>query len=182
MARRGRDGSGEGESGMGEEERSSIERWRPEDYMVEMDRMFRDFQRQMRESFSPVSDFIGTMPRPKWLEAPDVRRPYTDLVDTGNEYKVVTEVPGIPKDKLDITVTPDGISIKGEAKSDIQEDEKKVGFVRRERSYTKVQRNISFPEEVLSDKAEATLNNGLVEITVPKKAPTEGKSHKVKVQ
>jgi HSP20 family protein len=164
--------------------RGSISRWSPQDYMVEMDRMFRDFQRQMQDTFSPVTDLLGEMPRPRWsLEAPDVKRPFTDLVDNGNEYKVVAEVPGIPKDKLDITVSPNGVAIKGEAKTDIQEEEKKGGgFVRRERRYTRVQRNIAFPEEVVSDKAEAKLNNGLVEITVPKKIPTEGKTHKVEVK
>lgn len=166
-----------------EERRGAISRWRPEDYMMEMDRMFRDFTRQMQDRFSSFPDFVGSLSRPGWwFEAPDVRRPYADVVDTGNEYKVVVEVPGVPKDKLDVTVTPEGVTIKGEAQSDIREEEKKGGFVRRERSYTKVQRSVSFPEEVDSDRAEAKLNNGLVEITVPKKTPTGPKARKVEVQ
>ena len=104
-----------------------------------------------------------------------------DLVDAGKEYHVCAEVPGIPKEKIDVTITKDNIEISGKAEVERKEEEK--GFVVQERGYSEIYRQMSFPEEVLPDKAEATLNKGLLEIKIPKKTPTlEVKKHKVEIK
>lgn len=95
------------------------------------------------------------------------------------QHRVCVEVPGIPKENLSIDVTPRGIEIKGEAKTEIEEE--KEGFIRRERGYSKVHRSLTFPDEVLADKAEATLKNGVLEVRGPKKSLTEVKKHKVEI-
>ena len=117
------------------------------------------------------------MPR---ITLPEVRAPFCDLVDTGKEYKLCAEMPGIPKEKIDISIDKDSIEISAEARTEI-EDEKK-GYVSRERSYSSFFRSMSFPEEVLPNKAEATYDNGVLEIKVPKKTPTGAKKHKVKIK
>jgi len=90
-------------------------------------------------------------------------------------------MPGIPKDKLDITITEDGIEISGKAETERKEEEK--GYVVRERGYSEVYKRMAFPEEVIPDKAEAALKNGLLEIKVPKKTPTPSvKKHKVEIK
>lgn len=124
---------------------------------------------------------IGPWIRP-WspFQLPDVREPSTDLVDAGKEYRVHAEIPGISKENLNITVAARGIEIEGEAKTDIEEENE--GFVRRERSYSKVHRSLPVPEEVIPEKAEATLKDGLPEVRIPKKTPTEVKKHKVEVK
>jgi HSP20 family protein len=152
--------------------------WRS-DFMREMDKMFEDFRRGFDYMLAPMR--TGWM-RPwfPWLETPDVKQPSTDLVDAGKEYRVCAEIPGIPKDKLNITVTAREIEIEGEAKTEIQEEE--GGFVSRERGYSKIQRSLAFPEEVIPDEAKATLQDGLLEVRIPKKMPTEVKKHKVEIQ
>ncbi len=151
--------------------------WYPTDYLQDMDRIFRDFSRGFGSMLAP----IGSWMRP-WspFELPEVREPSTDLVDAGNEYRVHAEIPGVPKENLNITVAARGIEIEGEAKTDIEEE--KAGFVRRERSYSMVHRSLPFPEEVIPEKAEATLKDGLLEIRIPKKTPTEVKKHKVEIK
>lgn len=67
-----------------------------------------------------------------------------------------------------------------EAKTGVEEE--KRGYVRRERTYSGFYRNILFPEEVVPEKTESIYQNGLLEIRVPKKTPTEAKKHKVKVK
>jgi len=158
--------------------------WRPADYLQERDRMFRDFSRgSLQELFGSMLGPIGTSWMRPWtplFELPEVREPSTDLVDAGKEYRVHAEIPGVPKENLNITVAARSIEIEGEAKTDIEEE--KVGFVRRERSYSKVHRTLAFPEEVIPDKAEATLKDGLLEVRIPKKTPTEIKKHKVEIK
>lgn len=114
------------------------------------------------------------------FELPETRRAFADLIDAGKEYHVRIEVPGIPKDKLNISVTPRGAKIEGEAESKIDED--KEGYVHKERKWSKVRRELSFPEEVIPDKAEAVVKDGVLELNIPKKNPIEVKSHKVQVK
>ena len=104
-----------------------------------------------------------------------------DLIDTGKEFQVHAEVPGIPKDKIDITVTKDSIEIS--AKTEVERKEEEKGFVVKERGYSEIYRKQSFPEEVLPEKAEATVKNGVLEIKIPKKSPTpEIKKHKLSIK
>jgi HSP20 family protein len=145
-----------------------------------MDRAFSDFENRFERSF--LRPFGGNWFVPAWntLKLPETRRAIADLIDAGNEYRVRVEVPGIPKEKLDISVTPTEIRIEGESLENI--DEKKEGFLRRERAFTKVRRELNFPEEVVAGKAEASVKDGILEVRVPKKTPTEAKTHKIQVK
>lgn len=109
--------------------------------------------------------------------ASGVRAPFCDLIDMGKEYKLRAEIPGIPKDKIDITVGKDGVEISAEAKT--ESDEEKKGYVSKERAYTSLYRHMAFPEEVVPEKAEATYLDGILELTVPKKTPIDVIKHKV---
>lgn len=153
-------------------------------YAREMDRMFSDFERRLASPFymRPFggANWLG----PHWwrslAESADTRRAFADLIDSGNEYRVRAEVPGIPKEKLNISVTPKEIKIEGEAETSI--DESKEGFVHRERRYTSIKKDLPFPEEVIPDKADATVKDGILEVRIPKKNPTEMKTHKIQVK
>jgi len=160
---------------------TAITPWRPEGYEDSMDRMFRDFESRFDRLLAPfpAGGWFGPGRR-RWLEMPDVRLPYADLIDSGKEYRVIAEVPGIPKDKLDITVTDREIKIEGEAQTDLHEE--KEGFVRQERGYARISRRLAFPEPVVSEKAEASLNNGVLEVKVPKKAPSTFTRRKIAVK
>ena len=154
--------------------------WTPDDYAREIDRAFADFERRFDRSW--VGPFVGSWRFPHWRGAgfQDTRRIYTDLIDAGTEYRVCAEVPGIPKEKLNVVLTPREISIDGEIETKV--DESKEGFVHRERGYSKVKSHIAFPEEVVPDKAEATVKEGILEVKIPKKTPAESKTHKVEVK
>lgn len=155
----------------GQKRETAITHWRPEEYQNNMDQMFRDLESRFDRLLAPfpAGGWFGPGRR-RWLETPDVRLPYADLIDSGREYRVMAEVPGIPKDKLNITVTDREIKIEGEAKTDLHEEEE--GFIRQERGYSRISRRLAFPEPVVAEKAEASLENGVLEVKVPKKAPT----------
>ena len=110
-----------------------------------------------------------------------VREATVDLVDEGNKFVVHAELPGVAKDKIDVALTKDGIEISAE--TDVQTEDKGKNFVVRERVYSQVYKQLSFPEEVIPEKAESTLRDGLLEVCIPKKtiAPAP-KKHKVTVK
>ena len=150
----------------------------PADIFQAFDEMWDEFRRGFLRPWRPWG-FAG---RPwELMERASIATPAADLVDLGNVYQVCAEVPGIPKDKLDITITKDSIEISGKAETERKEEEK--GYVVRERGYSKVFRRMVFPEEVVPEKAEATFKDGLLEISAPKKTPTpKAKEHKVKIK
>jgi len=141
----------------------------------DVDRWFDSFRRTFEDRFwgGPLARWTGS-------EAP-VREPLVDLIDKGSEYIVRAEVPGVSKEDVDLTVTPDGIEIRAQTKRSRQENEKDYYYS--ERTYQALQRVLGFPEEVKADLASATLKDGLLEVRVPKKQPTpESKPVKVPVE
>ena len=163
------------------EAKGEIAPWHPPEYMQEMDRWLGDFRRGLDDMFGSLESGWGWVrPRVPWPAMPDVRHARYDLIDGGNEFCVRAEVPGITKENLNVTVTGRGVEIHGEAKTDIQDE--KEGFVRRERGYSKIQRSLALPEEVIPEKAEATLKDGLLEIKVPKRTPTQVRKHRVEIK
>ena len=153
--------------------------WRPKDYLQDMDGLFRDSFGGFGSMLAPIAA-SWARPWSSLFELAEVREPTTDLVDAGREYRVRAEIPGIPKDNLNITVAASGIEIEGEAKKDIEEENE--GFVRRGRSYSRIHRSLEFPEDVIPDRAEATIKDGLLEIRIPKKTPTDVKKHKIQIK
>ena len=150
--------------------------WNPWDIMETMDRFFWDdpwtpFWRKQR--------WGGIIPRETWLDT-DTKITAIDMVDTGKKYKITAEMPGVNKKDIEVNITPNNISICGETKTESKE--KDEGWVRHERSYSTICRTMMFPEEVNPDKADATLKDGILEISVNKKTPTSGKGRNIPVK
>jgi HSP20 family molecular chaperone IbpA len=147
--------------------------------LATFDDLLDDFNRRFRESiisapwdWEPIEPYTAEFP---------AREAFADLRDAGDKFVVHAEVPGIPKDKIDITVTKDDVEISGEAGT--EKEEKKKGYVFRERGHSSFYKRIAFPEEVVPDKAQSTVKDGVLEVDVPKKTPTpEPKKHKVAVK
>jgi HSP20 family protein len=158
---------------------SSLALWNPYDVIEAMDRFFYEdpwAPMWMRRwgSLVPISRDMWPW---RWMDR-DTRETVMDMVDTGREYKIVAEMPGVSKEDIEVSLTPERISICGELKS--EEEDKDEGYVRRERSYSTFCRNMMFPDEVNPDKAEAMLKDGILEIRVAKKKPSKGKIVPVK--
>ncbi|MEM2899703.1 MAG: Hsp20/alpha crystallin family protein [Thermoplasmata archaeon] len=154
----------------------------PYEMMRDFDRLFDDFRRELDEMFWNPWKFPSKLSRMHDL-MPELRTPSVDIVDTGKEYKISAELPGVSKDEIEVNLTENGIEISSETKKESEEkkDEKDNKYLRRERTYSKFYRAFNFPEEVLPDKAEAKLENGILEIMVPKKEVKE-KKHKVQIK
>lgn len=131
-----------------------------------------------QESISRFFDSFPSFPRMDF----DVRSPLLDVKDEGNRLKITAELPGIKKEDLDIDVTENQLTLKG--KMDFKKEEKnlKKGYYFRERKASSYFRSIPLPAEVIPSKAKADFNNGILELTLPKKHKTQSKSFKVKVK
>ena len=134
-----------------------------------------DFRKNFIESIAFPFEWISVEP------VVPVREATVDLVDEGNKFVVHAEMPGVAKDKIDVALTKDGIEISAE--TDVETEDTGKNFVVRERIYSHIYKQLSFPEEVIPEQAESTFRDGLLEVSIPKKkiAPAP-KKHKVTVK
>lgn len=104
-------------------------------------------------------------------DGPIFRAARTDVSDNGTSYRLTVEIPGIPKDKLDIRIKGSNVEIKGEATTE-KEEKNGSAYVHRERSYAGFYRRLELPEPVVATEAKAKVENGLLELELPKEHPT----------
>jgi len=138
--------------------------------MRDMDRLFDDFRAEWENAFM----------YPRAVPGDIVRQPLVDLADTGKEFVVKAEMPGVSKEDLNIEVSENSIEISAESKEETKEEKK--GYIRRERRYASFFRSIPLPEDVLPDKADAQLKEGVLTVTLPKATVPEKKTKKLPVK
>ena len=143
--------------------------------LTTFDDLMDNFRRNFIESIAFPWEWVSLEP------GVPIREATVDLVDEGNKFVVHAEMPGVAKDKIDVALTKDGIEISAE--TDVEKEDKEKNFVVRERVYSHVYKQLSFPEEVIPEKAESTFRNGLLEVCIPKKTiALAPKKHKVAVK
>jgi HSP20 family protein len=100
-----------------------------------------------------------------------------DLWETRDAYHLRADLPGVKPDELEINATSDSISISGEVKgqSDVTED----GWLRQERRFGKFQRAFTLPIAIDPSKVEATFENGVLQLVLPKAENTKPRTIKV---
>ena len=103
----------------------------------------------------------------------------TDVVDTGDAYKLDAELPGFKKEDIKIDVENDVLTISVERK--LNEEEKKQNFVKRERFYGSYSRSFDV-SGINVDGIEATYENGILTLTMPKKAAEIPASRKLEIK
>jgi|Deesub1362A_J573_1020465.scaffolds.fasta_scaffold00098_27 HSP20 family protein len=139
----------------------------------EFDRLFKEFRRSVDELLRPFNVGIES--------ADSTRVPAMDIADVGDKYEVKVELPGIPKEDIDIKVTPYSLEISAEHSE--SKDEEGKNWIRRELSSRRYYRSIELPEELKTDDVEAELKEGILTITLPKLEPKpEYKAKKVKIK
>jgi len=99
------------------------------------------------------------------------RTPLVDMVDKGDRYLLSLEIPGIDKDKIQLNPTDDTIEISGEQSEEERGEDRTYNYIYNERSYKSFYRSIPIPEEILPSKITAKMNNGILQVDVPKKSP-----------
>ncbi len=189
MAKNKEDSEKEGKDKKGSEKLAVKGRsnWPQGDRIRSLEDEYEDFIRNIERALlwprSRIGNTLLNWPEFYWpkLDWAETRKPLVDIRDTGKELVIEAEMPGIPKENIDIQLTEDSIEICGEMKT--EEEEKEKGYFHKERRYTTCYRKVPLPSEVIPGKADATLENGILHITLPKKETSpKDKVHSVKIK
>ncbi|MBI3592713.1 MAG: Hsp20/alpha crystallin family protein [Nitrospirae bacterium] len=151
----------------------SILKWGP---LKELEEMRRDMDRLFDELFTP-----GQRRRRIWPGRTEggVVVPSIDMYDRKNEIVVKAELPGVNKEDIDLSITKDSLTLKGEIKR--EEEIKEEAYYISERSCGSFTRTITLPVEIDSEKAKASFKNGILELVLPKKEEAKPKEIKIEV-
>ena len=101
-----------------------------------------------------------------------------DLYETDDEVVVNASLPGVKAEDVEIAVTGDTLTIKGETRE--EHEEKKPNYYRQERRYGAFQRVLTLPVRVDADKADATFEQGVLNLRLPKVPEVRPKTIEVK--
>ena len=118
--------------------------------------------------------FRGFFMRPVRFEGQPEVQIKMDVSEDDKAYTVHAEIPGVKKDDIHVTIDGNQVAISAEVKN---EKEVKEGgkVLRSERYYGKVSRAFTLGQDVDEAAAQAKYNNGVLELTLPKKAATASK-------
>ena len=131
----------------------------------EIDRLFDDFTR----GFPPLSMGNGGM---------TAMVPTMDVAETDKEIEITAELPGLEEKDVQINVADNILTIRGEKKAEKEQKDKNYRMV--ERSYGAFERSLELPEGVNADAIKASIDKGVLKVTVPKPAPAQVKKIEVK--
>jgi HSP20 family protein len=103
-----------------------------------------------------------------------------DVIETKDNVIVKAAVPGVKPDEVDVSITGETLTIKGETKAEEKFEE--GSYLRKERRFGAFQRTLALPVNVVADKAKAEFENGVLTLTLPKAEVAKPKSIKVKIK
>jgi HSP20 family protein len=156
----------------------AIQRWDPWSSLAEMERRMDEAMRYPTMSRWPVW----------WWRSPTeemAMSPAIEVIDKKDRLLVRAEVPGVKPEDIDISVSDNTLTIKGERKteSEVKEDD----YYRCEMSYGRFSRSVALPTKVQADKVDASYDDGILEVTLskaheakPKKVAVKAKKSKAK--
>ena len=129
------------------------------------------FDHHMRRmaNFDPFRE-LEEMERSMWGGSHAVNAFRTDVIDTGDAYKLESELPGFKKEDIKIDVENDVLTISAERHMEADES-KRPNFVKRERFYGSFSRSFDV-SGVNVDGIEAAYTDGILTLTMPKKQET----------
>lgn len=144
------------------------------------DHPFYSLQRQMNSLFDDF--FSGFNVAPRTLAAGGFASfmPSVDVKESDKEFTIRAELPGVEEKDIEVTVTHDAVTIKGEKKE--EKEDKGKNYYYMERSYGSFHRAIPLAVEPETGKAEASFKNGVLTITLPKSVSAKARETKVPIK
>jgi HSP20 family protein len=106
--------------------------------------------------------------------------PRVDVKESDKEIKVSAELPGMEDKDIEVSLSKDTLTIKGEKKE--EKEDKGKDYYHMERSYGSFSRVVPLPNEVDTDKAQAQFKKGLLTVTLPKTAKAIKETKKISVK
>jgi HSP20 family protein len=123
------------------------------------ERMINDFLSSIRsrqEDFSKaLTDYTTVM-----------QKPLADVLETDDEIIVKTDLPGVKKNDINVTLTEDSVEITAQFEEEYSEED--IDYIRRERNYGKTRKMMKLPAKVKVKDATAKFENSILTINLPK--------------
>jgi HSP20 family protein len=146
---------------------SNLTRWEPVREMM-----------TLREAMDRLFDDAFT--RPVNLRDGGWSSPAIDMYQTDDEVVIKAALPGFKADEVQINVTGDVLTLRGEMKH--EEEQKDKAWHIREQRWSSFERSIALPTDVKADKAAADYENGILTVTLPKAEEVKPRTITVKAK
>jgi HSP20 family protein len=140
---------------------------------------FRDLV-SLREAMDRLFEESFVRPREGILTPAGVNTLAVDMYETPEEVVVRTALPGVDPADIDVSVVGDTLTIKGETKS--EREEEGTNYIRRERRYGSFSRSLAIPTNVVADKAVADFSKGILTLRLPKADEVKPKRIEIKTR
>lgn len=105
--------------------------------------------------------------------------PRVDITESDDSYRIHADLPGLEKKDVSVTVENNILRIEGEKNEEHKKEKGK--YYHLERNYGKFCRSFTLPEGIDTQKINAVMKNGVLELTVPKTEKAQPKSIEIKV-
>lgn len=142
--------------------------------------LFNQMHREMNDMLSRVQRMWDNDGGEESSLANFAHSPAVDFEEQDDKYLLSVEVPGMKADDVEIDVTDGVLRISGEKRTKSEED-KDDGRSFRERSYGRFFRSLRLPDNVDHDAIDASYEDGVLELTLPKSEEDETRSRKIAI-
>ncbi len=133
----------------------------------EVDRMFDEFPPRFPATNLGIR-YLASLPMPA-----------LEMKETDEEYHLSVELPGVDQEDVDISVEGDMLILKGEKKE--EREEKERDYTISERSYGAFERRVSLPKDGIVDQIEASSDNGVITIVIPRSQGVSEGARKIEI-
>lgn len=109
-----------------------------------------------------------------WMVRANATAPAINVIESETGYKVEVAAPGMTKEDFNIHLSENNeLVIRMEKKEENKEEDKNKKYLRREFSYTKFQQTLIIPDDVVLERINANVADGVLTIDLPKRTPEE---------
>jgi HSP20 family protein len=148
---------------------SSLMRWDP----------FRDTL-SLRNAMDRLFEDSFVTPHFGWIAPTNAAGMALDVYETKDQVVIKAALPGVKPEETEVTITGDTLTIRGESKE--EKEVKEESYIRKERHFGSFARSVTLPAGLEADKAEATFENGVLTLKIPKSEQVKPRSIKVKAK
>lgn len=136
--------------------------------LTELESRYIEEMQRLQKRMSELMEEAETMP----MEG-NIFMPLADVKETEEAIVVTMDLPGVEKQDVDISISDDELRVVAEKKAETEVSEK--DYHKRERTYKRFERMVKLPVAVKVEEAKARLDNGVLEVTLPKEVVTARK-------
>lgn len=105
-----------------------------------------------------------------------LQKPLADIIETDDAITVITDLPGVKKEDVELNITEDSLDIVAKFEEEITDEG--INYIKKERSYGETRRSITLPEKIDVKKASAKFKDSILTVELPK---IQEEKHKITI-